>query len=261
MADNTPTTANYLSDAESLERTKLGKYVLYFSLIIIFLLASIAIFAAYKGSATGSEKFNNIKDILTMILPLIGTWIGTVLAFYFSRENYVAAAQQSANLIRQLTPEQRLQSIPVTEVMLDMSADTTLKLTLPPGNNFSAVNLQTAIITPLEQNNRNRLPIVDSTGKILYILHQSFIDKFLLKQPSGTSAATLTLQNLLADPALNKTFAAFAIVGKNARLIAVKQLIDGNPDCSDAFVTEDGTSGSRAIGWITNVIVQEKSMA
>lgn len=261
MTDNTQPTANSLSDAESLERTKIGKYVIIFSLIIILVLASLTLLVIFNSSDATDKKFNNAKDTITIILPLIGTWIGTILAFYFSRENYAIAAQQSANLVRQLTPEQRLQSIPVTDVMLDMSATTTLKLTLPPGNNFNLINLKNDIIDPLEKNNRNRLPVLDNTGKILYILHQSYIDKFLVKQPIGTQSNNLTLQNLLNDPAFSKIFGAFAIVGKNARLIAVKQLIDGSPDCSDVFVTEDGTSGSRVVGWITNVIVQERSTA
>lgn len=69
------------------------------------------------------------------------------------------------------------------------------------------------------------------------------------------------MQNLLDAEGLKAIFQAFAIVGKDARLIAVKQSMDGNPNCSDAFVTEDGTGGSKAVGWITNVIVQQKSAA
>ena len=52
---------------------------------------------------------------------------------------------------------------------------------------------------------------------------------------------------------------AFGAVNKTAKLITVKNQIDGSPDCSYVFVTEDGTKNSQAIGWITNVIVAEKS--
>lgn len=53
--------------------------------------------------------------------------------------------------------------------------------------------------------------------------------------------------------------AAFGTVGKTSKLIAVKQQIDRNRYCSDVFVTEDGTKNSKAVGWITNVIVAEKA--
>ncbi|ELY3083638.1 hypothetical protein B9037_003015 [Klebsiella aerogenes] len=261
MADNTPVTGSYISNQEFQARVAIGKHVLYFSLIIICLLGCISLIVVLSGSDTGQNKFGYVKDILTIILPLIGTWVGTVLAFYFSRENYAMAAQQAASLVSQLTPEQRLQSIPVFDVMIDMFSSTTLKLALPPGNNLSLINLKTNVIDLMEQGNRNRLPIIDASGKVLYIIHQSYIDKFLVKQPVGTQAINLTLNDLLNDKALSKIFQTFAIVGKNARLIVVKNLLDGNPDCSDAFVTEDGTSGSKAVGWITNVIVQEKSTA
>lgn len=260
MADNIQVTENSFSDSEARARTEIGKHVLYISLIIVSLLGLCAIASVFY-TEENAKKFSDIKDVLTIILPLIGTWVGTVLAFYFSRENYAAAAQQATNLLRQLTPEQRLESIPVTDAMLDMSADTTLKL-FPPSNDPGLVNIKKDIVDFLENHQRNRLPVVDSTGKIIYIIHLSLVYKFLSKQfIDQTQKNSLTLNDLLQDASLTKIFKAFAIVGKNARLSAVKQLIDGNPDCSDAFVTEDGTGGSKAVGWITNVIVQEKSVA
>lgn len=210
------------------------------------------------------KRFTYVKDVLTIVLPLIGTWVGTVLAFYFSRENFVAAARQTADLVRQLTPEQRLHGIPVTEAMLDMSASTTTKLVLPTAEDAEKIKLKTDVVDAiLEKQNRNRLPIVDSTGKVLFVVHRSFIDKFLVKhvEDGGTSLAGATLKDLLAEADLKTIFQSFAAVGKDAKLIAVKLAMDGNPNCSDAFVTEDGTKGSKALGWITNVIVQEKSVA
>ena len=264
MSVDTPTPSNSISDSEAVARSKIGRQVTYFALATTFLLGLTAIIVALRSDEPDKEKFIYVKDILTIILPLVGTWVGTVLAFYFSRENFVAAAKQTADLVRQLTPEQRLQSIPVTEVMLDMSAATTLKLTLPTPDDAAKIKVKSHIVDALlEKNKRNRLPIVDSTGKVLYVVHRNYIDQFLLKQSEigGTQVADATLQNLLDEAGLKPIFQAFAIVGKDARLIAVKQSMDGNPNCSDAFVTEDGTSESKAVGWITNVIVQEKSAA
>lgn len=121
MSDSTQT-----SDAEAIARSKIGRHVTYFALTVTALLGITAILVAING-ADVEKRFTYVKDVLTIVLPLIGTWVGTVLAFYFSRENFVAAARQTADLVRQLTPEQRLQGIPVTEAMLDMSASTTTK--------------------------------------------------------------------------------------------------------------------------------------
>ena len=265
MADNTQIPSNAQSDAEAIARSKIGRHVTYFALTITFLLGFTAIMVALvSNEVNDKERFAYVKDVLTIILPLVGTWVGTVLAFYFSRENFVAAAKQTADLVRQLTPEQRLQSIAATEAMLDMSAATTLKLTLPTPEDATKIKVKADVIEALlEKNKRNRLPIIDSTGKVLYVVHRNYIDKFLLKraEAGGTQLADATLQDLLDAKDLKSIFQAFAVVGKEAPLIVVKQAMDGNPNCSDAFVTEDGTKGSKAIGWITNVMVQEKAVA
>lgn len=264
MPDTTQTPSNTLSEAEAIARSKIGRHVTYFALVIVFLLGFTAIMVALFSKEPDKERFTYVKDILTIILPLVGTWVGTVLAFYFSRENFVAAAKQTSDLVRQLTPEQRLQSIAVTEAMLDMTSSTTLKLTLAKPEDAAKLKVKADVVEALlEKNKRNRLPIVDEAGRILYVLHRSYIDKFLVNraEAGGTQLADATLQELLANDELKTVFQAFAVVGKDARLIAVKQAMDGNSNCSDAFVTEDGTKGSKAIGWITNIIVQEKAVA
>lgn len=265
MPDTNQTTPGSLTDAEIVARSKIGRHVTYFALAVTGTLAVVAITVAIFRDGTDVDKrFVYVKDILTIVLPLIGTWVGTVLAFYFSRENFNAAAKQATELVRQMTPEQRLQSISVTEVMLDMSAAETIKLSLPTENDAVKFKLKADIVDAiLEKNKRNRLPIVDTEGRVLYVLHRSFIDKFLVTKSGvgGTAVADATLQDMLAVVELKSAFTAFAVLGKNAKLIAAKEAIDGNPNCSDVFITSDGTKGSKAIGWITNVIVQEKSVA
>jgi hypothetical protein len=264
MPDSTQTPSNALSDDEAIARSKIGRHVTYFALTIVFLLGFTAIMVALLSNEADKDRFTYVKDILTIILPLVGTWVGTVLAFYFSRENFVAAAKQTSDLVRQLTPEQRLQSIAVTEAMLDMTASTTLKLTLAAAEDAANVKVKADVVEALlEKNKRNRLPIIDGAGRILYVVHRSYIDKFLVKraEAGGTQLADATLQELLDNEDLKSIFQSFAVVGKDARLITVKQAMDGISNCSDVFVTEDGTKGSKAIGWITNVIVQEKAIA
>jgi hypothetical protein len=145
-----------------------------------------------------------------------------------------------------------------------MSASTTTKLVLATTDDAENINLKTDVVGAiLEKHNRNRLPIIDDSGRVLFVVHRSFIDQFLVKRAEGggTSVADATLKDLLGAEDLKTIFQSFATVGKDSKLIAVKQAMDGNPNCSDAFVTEDGTKGSKAIGWITNLIVQEKSLA
>lgn len=147
--------------------------------------------------------------------------------------------------------------------MLDMTTPETVKLTLATPNDAVNFKLKADIVDELlEKSDRNRLPIIDSQGKVLYVLHRSFIDKFLVKQvEAGTTLTDITLQDLLSTQDLKSIFQSFATVGTVSRLNAVKQAMDGNPNCSDCFVTEDGSKATKARGWITDVIVREKAVA
>ncbi len=245
-------------------RTSIGKSVITYGLVATALLGVVAMLVAILGDVKdGQTRFNYVKDILAILLPLIGTWVGTILAFYFSRENFNSAAQQTAALVRQLGPDQRLQSIPVTDVMIDMGAATTLTLVLAAPTDAKAKKLKADVIDGLfDAKSRNRLPIVDGQGRVQYVVHRSYVDKFLIaKVAGGVALADVTLDDLLSDATLKPIFESFAVVGKEAHLFAVKQAMDGNPNCADAFVTEDGTKGAKAIGWITNAILREKSTA
>jgi hypothetical protein len=253
----TTKTSSYEADA----RAKIGRYIMYFALVFIGLLGMVAIAVAIFVSNELKERFNYVKDVLTIILPLVGTWVGTILAFYFSRENYAAAAHQTANLIRQLTPEQRLQGISVSEVMIDMSASTTTKLVLNSLEDAANKKLKDDILGAiLDKSGRGRLPILDKDGCVRYIVHRSYVDKFIVKQEPLTSV-TVTLKELLEDVEMKAAFQSFTTVARDAKLFAVKQAMDRDSNCADVFVTEDGGKESRAIGWITNAIVLENSVA
>lgn len=249
-----------LSREEAMQRARIGRDVVYFALYATLFLALAAMIIALGGD---KEKAAFAKDILSTVLPLFGTWVGTVMAFYFSRENFATAARETADLVRQLTPEQRLQGIGVGDAMLSMTAADTTQLVLASDAEAAKLNLLTDVIANLlDKFRRNRLPVVDAAGKPLYVIHRSMIDGFLVKSAlAGKTLATLTLKDLLDAPDLKAVAMAFTTLARDARLIAAKQAMDGNPNCSDVFVTTDGTRATAAIGWITNVMVREKSQA
>lgn len=244
--------------ADTNERAKIGRNIVYFALSVIGILGLTSILAASFGKA-GDKSFEQVKDILGILLPVLGTWVGTVLAFYFSRENFIAAAQQTSNLVRQLTPDQKLQAISVEEAMISITAPTTVKLTL--NKKEEEIKLKTDILDALlPEGGKNRLPCVDPEGKIKYVIHRSIIEGYISKQAFSGNAnlADLTLKDMLAVSQIQRIATAFGAVGQNAKLNAVKTLMDGSPECSDVFVTTDGTKSGTAVGWITNIILTEK---
>ncbi|HEY5590898.1 MAG TPA: hypothetical protein VIK55_07750 [Paludibacter sp.] len=71
-------------------RDKMGVImIILFGLLITLTILSIRVI----NSPDTTEKFKDIKDLFGMLLPLIGTWVGTVLAYYFSKDNFEAASK------------------------------------------------------------------------------------------------------------------------------------------------------------------------
>jgi hypothetical protein len=236
------------------ERFWVGVGIVGVSLLGIFGLACFAI--KYAGEP---NRYATTKELFSTLLPVLSTWVGTILAFYFSKENFAAAAQQATALVKQLTPEQRLQAIAVGDVMIPMGR---AKAYDWREGETPKIPLK-VLLGELTESNYNRLPIVDpSTGQVKYVIHRSLMDRFIAAkaiESAAPGAASLTLADLIKDERIGRTIAGFSTVGPDAKLSAVKAQMDGNPDCDDVFVTQDGTRAGRAIGWITNVIVAERS--
>ena len=89
---------------------------------------------AAAGDSTKAPAFSQLaKDILAILLPVIGTWIGTVLAYYYSKENFEAATTGATNLAQQLSPQQKLATTFARDVMLDIGAPGIIICRLPAG--------------------------------------------------------------------------------------------------------------------------------
>jgi hypothetical protein len=191
---------------------------------------------------------------------MIGAWVGTVLAFYFGKENYSAAAASTHELVRQLSSDEKLKQIPVDSVMIAIKDATTLVLT--PPKTEATVRLKADLIDGcLVPKNRNRLPILSGAGMILYVVHRSLIDGFLVQRvAAGQPLADLTLADMLKQPDIAGSIRdAFGTVKPKTTLADVKAQMDGIPNCADVFVTEDGSRNTKVLGWITNVMVAERA--
>jgi hypothetical protein len=253
-----------ISKAEAEARSKIGRRIVYWALGAVTLLGAIAM-------VVGKDKATQVKDIMAMLLPMIGAWVGTVLAFYFGKENYAAAAEnskenyavaaQNSREVIGLTLDQRLQSVPVQSVMIELAqAQNKLPLQTPEDR----VKLKQDVIdATVAKTQKNRILIVGQGDVVKYVLHRSVLDKFVSERAfAGDKVADLTLKDFLDVPTNKEWATSFAVVGTDKKLSDVKALFDPvGTKCSDVIVTADGNRTSRAIGWITNVIVLEKSRA
>src|SRR5437762_5425826 len=120
--------------------------------------------AAWNGAAQFTQTSQLVFNAL---LPLLGTWVGTVLAYYFSRKNFESASQSVERMVT-LTTEQRLGQLFVNTEMIPLGQITLYQI--PPGKTPSDVLLKD--LRSKLGGKITRIPILDSNGVVLYIVHQ-----------------------------------------------------------------------------------------
>lgn len=74
----------------------------------ILLVSALAI-TALAAVAVNADSSNALTMFNTS-LPVFASWVGTVLAFTFGRENFESANSQMRPLISKLSPEERAQA-------------------------------------------------------------------------------------------------------------------------------------------------------
>lgn len=238
---------------------------LSFGALTIVLGLGIACLVLAHGIADPKERADYAKDILSFILPVVGTWIGTVIAFYFSKEGFEAATQNSLNLVKQLTPEQRLATITIAEGMIPLD-QIDPKLSIERGKTAADYRLKADLLDArLDARRRERLPVLDEEGCVVFIAHRSLIDKFIVRKIAADANVrpdSLTLKDMAEDPETGRVLKeSFRTLPLSATLADAKRFMDTVPGLSDVFVTLDGTKQTKVTGWVTNVRVLEKSKA
>ncbi len=236
-------------------RFNLAKWIIAF---VFSITGILGIAGLVLGARASEAEFRAIKDIFGILLPVLSTWAGTVLAFYFTRENFESAARSTSTLVRQLTSEEKLKSTPVQSVMIPIEKAVKLILTGPETSVKLKANILDAI---LDAKKKERLPILDAAGIVKYMAHRSLIDRFIVNAvESGKKVADLTLADMLADRYSKEVLeGSFRAVRDTANLSEAKAIIDNIESCSDVFITQDGTVKAKAIGWITNVMITEQA--
>jgi hypothetical protein len=225
----------------------------WLALIVIF--TSIVAVAILAGLIINNSK-DQAQHVLSSVLPLLGTWVGTILAYYFSKENFEAATKSVTDLAKQISPQEKLKSALAKDKMIPRSQ--MFSVTVPTAN-LKLVD----ILGSLEQQKKgNRIPVLGDTGEAKYIIHRSIIDKFLAASARGgktaTEIAALTIADLLKDSATLKIVQAFGRIKPDDTLADAMTMMNKIDDCQDVFVTPTG--GDEAVlGWITNVIIQENA--
>lgn len=236
--------------ADAAEQEKMGHRDWLAMLLLIF-----SVFSVTALAITIILKGGDPSHVMTAVLPLLGSWVGTVLAFYFSKENFAAATKSVTDLAKQITSKEKLETTLARDKMIPR--DKMFILDSPETEKLKD------ILDKLKADNKGaRIPFVGNNDIPRYIIHRSVIDQFLADKAmaGATNLGDLTLGDLLQDPDIKKKIEqGFATVKEDATLADVKKAMDSSPDCQDVFVTKAGAKNEPILGWITNGIIEDNS--
>ncbi|MBN3496382.1 hypothetical protein [Arthrobacter pascens] len=221
-------------------RDDLARNVLIFGIAGIIIVSGVAIWLASDANRPEMARL-----VFASILPLFGTWVGTILAFYFARENLVAATESTQRLLG-LKP-----TTPVSEVMIPKAR--IISHNLPASTPAESVPLAD-LYTRMVSAGVSRIPILDESGAVTFVVHKSTIDAFAatLETYEAPEALTQTIHELLLNPTLERRIKAIGVVGPNAVIAEARRTMSSIPECHDVFVTAGGARKNPVIGWLTN---------
>jgi hypothetical protein len=266
------------SNCKNSGRDILALVIVIFS--ITFLIAIVVVGIIVIKGLPEADKNGAFQSLYGTLLPLIGTWMGAVIAFYFGKENFEAASKSVQTMVEKfITSEDKLKSIKVSDlnVMIAIDNITDNKTIRTKADN--EIKVEADLLGFFETNkNIERLPIMDDKSVIRYILHKSLITDFALNIkldkikipmpatiPPAATAANKTLDLITLFDLINNSNEGYKLsvtksvefVTKDSSLLEVQTKINNSKYCQDVFVTADGSATKPIIGWITNNKVQE----
>lgn len=245
--------------ADQEARNRIAIWITLGGMIGVTILGIVVIVLADRGKG----KSDAAQLVFGSLLPLLGTWVGTVLAFYFAKANFESAARNTKDL---LGITERLRATPVESVMLKMTDPSVMKRTLAPSEKPESLKIA-ELVKIMRDSRRNRLPVLNSDMSPMFVIHLSILTDYVsTKALSATGESKpvgdLTISDLQTDDAqLYQQILAWACVKLGATLAEAKRAMEDVPGCSDVFVTTTGRKSDPTVGWLTNVEIGLRSSA
>lgn len=286
-------------DADVALRSRMAPIVLGIgsAAIILLALGLIIAFSILNQQKSVTDKFDTLlTGVFASVLPVFATWVGTVIAFYFTNESFRQAAQAARESTAPFTD--RLRSIPARTAMIPRAR--MIVLQLPVGGSLDSTVLKT-IDDKFNGDDVgangvriSRLVILDSSDIFVAIIHRSVWTELLNIGLRQVPPAPAQIDTDLLGPLINQTVghtspppvapavpgavAAPAATGatstyrdiirKQVAFISVDQTLadakaamDAVSGCQDIIVTQTGAPTMAIIGWIMNADIGRLSQA
>src|ERR1043166_7992064 len=86
------------TETPSPDRQWIALTVLIGAFVGLLGLATLIIILCWKG-----KECTQAKDLFTALLPVFATWVGTLLAFYFSKDNFESATKSVTEMANKIS--------------------------------------------------------------------------------------------------------------------------------------------------------------
>ena len=235
-------------------RDRLGKSVV----IIIVIGTTIIPIALMIMIFLDWDTFDkSISFIGQSLLPLWGTWVGLILAFYFGKSNFESASRTFQSVIDKLSPEEKIASINVSEVMIPFVKMSMLSY---------EKDMQKTIIEVFSMQKFDKdysyFPVVNNLTTLKYIINRKeftrYVTEKVVNNYPNEQIKSITLDTFIKDAKGSKTDARLddvVFISKNASLLDAKRLIERNRECYIITITQSGDPQEPIIGFISNNII------
>ncbi len=254
---------NEQSDARNRDRIALG--VLIFSIVAVLFISIVVVNTAKEGA----DRQMVSQRVMDSTLPLYGTWVGTILAFYFSRNAFEAASNTTA---RNATVFQKVSSglVSVPPPPDNTLAKIPLK-SLANGLVFRQDDLNKPledVVNELDSRSRYRTIVVDAEKKYVDLVYRIDASAFLRQpQPEGSNQqgeqradpapSTPTLKEYIDWRNDEGGKPTVVFLPERATLADADAKLKETMGCRDVIVTTDGKDTSPVVVYVTDNDINE----
>lgn len=230
------------SRVDAVVRNRLAQWVVVLGFLVVAALAVAIIFLA-------SDKYQSAQLALTSVLPLFGTWVGMVLAFYFGKGNLEAATESTLQLTGRVSRDTA-----VVQVMIPRAS--IVARILKADEDPTKVTVES--LHSLMGTDGKRVPIFDKDDIVRWIVHESLLLAFATKQGkplSDQAIQSMTLANILEAAEFATQARAMAFVPVGGTIANARERLQAVSGCNDVFVTATGKATEPVLGWLTNTLL------
>lgn len=217
----------------------------WLGMIVIAISVVVLGYVGHKIITQMNSSSADYKYVYSSLLPLVGTWVGVVLAFYFGKENYEVASKKYETIINKLTPE-ILDDVEVGQIMISKKT-----MVYKSWDEIKSKSVQ-EVIDFLMTIDKTRLPVLDSDQMIKYIIHASLLSKPFKNSANQVQTAdtSITMENFVIR--YREVIGKIITVNENEKLEIVRQKLSAESHSKDVFVLDD--SGNLS-GWLTDTLI------